>query len=152
MGIVREIKEMGVLLDKRIYNSIIDTFGKYGELGEALEVFEKMQQEGITPDITTWNSLIKWHCKFGDVANALELFAKMLEQGVYPDPKIFITIISRLGEQGNWDMMKKNFENMKCRGHKRSGVIYAVLVDIYGQYRRFLDAEEYINALKLEGI
>ncbi|KAL7180746.1 hypothetical protein ACSBR1_039748 [Camellia fascicularis] len=91
---------MGVPLDKRIYNSIIDTFGKYGELGEALEVFEKMQQEGIKPDITTWNSLNKWHCKFGDVANALELFAKMLEQ---------------------W-------------------------------YGRFLDAEECINALKLEGI
>jgi pentatricopeptide repeat protein len=61
MGIVEEISEMGMSLDKQIYNSIIDTFGKYGELDEALEVFDKMRQEGIKPDITTWNSLIRWH-------------------------------------------------------------------------------------------
>ncbi|RVW41763.1 putative pentatricopeptide repeat-containing protein [Vitis vinifera] len=101
MEIVREIREMGVSLDKRIYNSIIDTFGKCGELSEALEVFEKMQEEGVKPDIMTWNSLIQWHCKAGDVGKALELFSKMQEEGLYPDPKIFITIISRLGEQGS---------------------------------------------------
>jgi hypothetical protein len=55
----------------------------------------------------------------------------MLEQGLYPDPKIFITIISHLGEQGKWDVIKKNFETMKYRGHKKSGAIYAVLWAIW---------------------
>ncbi|KAF7146868.1 hypothetical protein RHSIM_Rhsim03G0219800 [Rhododendron simsii] len=41
---------------------------------------------------------------------------------------------------------------MKCRGHQKSGAIYSVLVDIYGQYGRFQDAEECVNALKVEGI
>ncbi|CBI26569.3 unnamed protein product, partial [Vitis vinifera] len=104
MEIVREIREMGVSLDKRIYNSIIDTFGKCGELSEALEVFEKMQEEGVKPDIMTWNSLIQWHCKAGDVGKALD------------------------------------------------GAIYAILVDIYGQYGRFQGPEECISALKSEGI
>ena len=110
-----------------------------------------MRQEGIKPDITTWNSLIRWHCKAGDSSKALKLFTQMLEQGLYPDPKIFITIISHLGEQGKWDVMK-NFETMKYRGHKKSGAIYAVLVDIYGQYGRFDDAEVCISALKSEGV
>ncbi|KAB2612211.1 hypothetical protein D8674_042011 [Pyrus ussuriensis x Pyrus communis] len=57
----QEIREMGMALDKQIFNSIIDTFGKYGELDEALEVFDKMKQEGVKPDIMTFNSLIRWH-------------------------------------------------------------------------------------------
>ncbi|RVW41769.1 putative pentatricopeptide repeat-containing protein [Vitis vinifera] len=38
---------------------------------------------------------------------------------------------------------------MKCRGHQRSGAIYAILVDIYGQYGRFQGPEECISALKI---
>ncbi|KAI5348800.1 hypothetical protein L3X38_001687 [Prunus dulcis] len=74
----------------------------------------------------------------------------MQEEGLYPDPKIFVTVISRLGEQGKWNMIQKTFENMKRRGHKKSGTIYAALVDIYGQYGKFKDAEACISALKAE--
>lgn len=41
---------------------------------------------------------------------------------------------------------------MKYRGLQRSGIIYAVLVDIYGQYGKFQDAEECLAALKSEGV
>ncbi|CAH1431094.1 unnamed protein product [Lactuca virosa] len=76
----------------------------------------------------------------------------MQTQGLYPDPSIFITIITRLGEQGKWDIIKKNFEQMKGGGHGQSGTIYAVLVDIYGQYGSFEDGEDCINTLKLEEV
>lgn len=151
IGVVEEIRDRGISLDRHIYNSIIDTFGKYGELGEALELFEKMQNEGVRPDIMTWNSLIKWHCKAGDLTKALHLFTDMQEQGLYPDPKIFITIISCLGEQGKWGTIKKNFESMRFKGNK-CGAVYAVLADIYGQYGKFQNAEECIQALKSEGL
>ena len=58
-----------------------------------------------------------------------------------------MSLISRLGELGKWDVIKKNFENMNCRG-----TIYAILGDIYGQYGRFQDAENCISALKSEGL
>ncbi|KAH6760008.1 Tetratricopeptide repeat superfamily protein [Perilla frutescens var. hirtella] len=38
MGVVEEIRAMGMY--RRIYGSVIDTFSRNGELGEALEVFE----------------------------------------------------------------------------------------------------------------
>jgi pentatricopeptide repeat protein len=74
----------------------------------------------------------------------------MQEEGMYPDPKIFITIISRLGEQGKWDELKRLFDKMRNRGFKDSGAVYAVLVDIYGQYGLFRDARECVAALKAE--
>ncbi|KAF5190077.1 Tetratricopeptide repeat (TPR)-like superfamily protein, partial [Thalictrum thalictroides] len=93
------MKENRVPFDRRVYNSIIDTLGKSGQLHEARGVFENMQRDDIKPDITTWNSLIRWHCQAGDVGKALEFFSTMQDQGLYPDPKIFVIIISRLGEE-----------------------------------------------------
>ncbi|KAJ0702328.1 putative tetratricopeptide-like helical domain superfamily [Helianthus annuus] len=58
------------------------------------------------------------------------------------------SLVSRLGEQGKWDVIEKTFEHLRNGGH----LIYAVLVDIYGQYGKFEDAEECINALKPEGV
>ena len=76
----------------------------------------------------------------------------MQDQGLYPDTKIFISLISRLRELEKRKVVKKNFENMKCRGHQEVGTIYAILVDIYGQYGQFEDAEDCISALKSEGL
>ncbi|KAL6509197.1 hypothetical protein OROGR_022507 [Orobanche gracilis] len=143
---------MGMALDRIIYSSIIDTFGKHGKLGEALEVFDKMQEDCIKPDVKIWNSLIRWHCRFGDGSGALDLFDRMQKEGTYLDPKIFMTIISTLGEQGKWDDIRKFFVNMQEKGQQRSGSIYAVLVDIYGQYGKFQNADDCIQALKFEGV
>ncbi|BAB10889.1 unnamed protein product [Arabidopsis thaliana] len=63
LGIVEEIREIGLPMDVEIYNSVIDTFGKYGELDEELQVLEKLQRSSDSrPNIRTWNSLIRWHC------------------------------------------------------------------------------------------
>jgi len=78
LGIVEEIREIGLPMDVEIYNSVIDTFGKYGELDEELQVLEKLQRSSDSrPNIRTWNSLIRWHCHHGAVDMALELFTMM---------------------------------------------------------------------------
>ena len=41
---------------------------------------------------------------------------------------------------------------MKIRGNKEYGAVYAVLVDIYGQYGKFQNAGECVQALKSEGV
>jgi hypothetical protein len=55
-----------------------------------------------------------------------------------------------LGEQGKWDEIKKLFDGMNNRGFKESGAVYAILVDIYGQYGHFRDAQDCIAALRAE--
>ncbi|XP_020875490.1 putative pentatricopeptide repeat-containing protein At5g36300 isoform X3 [Arabidopsis lyrata subsp. lyrata] len=153
LGIVEEIKEIGLPMDVEIYNSIIDTFGKYGELDEALDVLEKMQSSSDSkPNISTWNSLIRWHCHHGALDMALELFTMMQDQGLYPDPRMFVNLITRLGENGNWNMIDKHFESIKCKEHKDTRAIYAALVQIIGQFGSFQDVEELVGKLKSQGV
>ncbi|KAE9464647.1 hypothetical protein C3L33_03446, partial [Rhododendron williamsianum] len=153
MSIVREIKEMGVSLDKKIYNSIIDTFGKYGDLGEALEVFEKMQEEGIKPDIMTWNLLIKWHCNSGYIDHALELFAKMQEQGLYPDPKIFICSLVVWGSRyGRFEDAEECVNALKVEGIQLSASIFCVLANAYAQQGLCEQTVKVLQLMEAEGI
>ncbi|KAJ0234445.1 putative pentatricopeptide repeat-containing protein [Hirschfeldia incana] len=151
LGIVEEISEIGLPLDVEIYNSIIDTFGKYGELDESLQVLRKMQSsDDLKPNISTWNSVIRWHCHHGAVDEAVELFGMMQDQGVYPDLRMFVKLITRLGEKGRWKMISRSFESMKCRGDARA--VYAALVEIVGQFGSFQDPEELVGKLKSEGV
>ncbi|KAM7499866.1 hypothetical protein LguiA_024280 [Lonicera macranthoides] len=146
-SVTAKMKQEGIQLNSFDYSKVIDLYRDNGMCKKATGI------EGIRPDITAWNSLIRWYCKLEELANALELFTKIQEQGgLYPDPKIFIAIISRLGEHRKWDGINNNFEKMKTRGHQRSGEINAVIVDIYGQCGRFQDAAECINALRSEGV
>ncbi|CAN7016020.1 unnamed protein product [Brassica oleracea var. botrytis] len=154
LGIVEEISEIGLPMDVEIYNSIIDTFGKYGELDEALQVLRKMQRSSdLKPNMSTWNSLIRWHCHHGAVDKALELFTMMQDQGLYPDPRMFVKLITRLGEKGSWNMISQSFESIKCREDRRdTRAIYAALVEIVGQFGSFQDPEELVGRLKSEGV
>ncbi|XP_024007202.1 putative pentatricopeptide repeat-containing protein At5g36300 [Eutrema salsugineum] len=153
LGIVEEIVEIGLPMDVEIYNSIVDTFGKYGELDESLKVLWKMQKSSDSkPNISTWNSLIRWHCHHGALDVALELFTMMQDQGIYLDPRIFVKLITRLGEKGNWNMISKSFESVECKEHRDTRAIYAALVEIIGQFGSFQDAEELVCKLKSEGV
>jgi pentatricopeptide repeat protein len=108
------MNEMGIHPDKRVYNGIIDALGEFGQSEDAVKVFEQMLHRGLKPDIGTWNALIKWHCKRGDVKGPVHFFGEMQEQGLYP--KIFLTIISHLGEQGKWDMIWRLSDYMRKKG------------------------------------
>ncbi|KAL1198002.1 putative pentatricopeptide repeat-containing protein [Cardamine amara subsp. amara] len=153
LGIVEEIREIGLPMDVEIYNSVIDTFGKYGQLDEAVLVLWKMQScNDVKPNISTWNSLIRWHCHHGKLDIALELFAMMQDQGIYPDPRIFVNLITRFGENGNWNMISKHFEVVECKKHKDARAIYGALVQIIGQFGSFQDVEELVGKLKSQGV
>ncbi|PWA38826.1 hypothetical protein CTI12_AA577830 [Artemisia annua] len=71
------MQKCGVKPDRQFYNVMIDTFGKYNCLDNALEILERMRNDGIEPDTVTWNTLIDCHCKCGYHSKAEELFDEM---------------------------------------------------------------------------
>lgn len=151
--LVAEMRAAGVRPDRSLYNGAIDALGEHGQTEEMMRAFEAMRRDGVAPNIVTWNSLIRWYCRAGDLDRAMALLGEMQEgAGLYPDPKIFLAVISRLGEQGRWEEIRSVFEGMRRRGFRQSGAVYAVLADIYGQYGTFADAEQCVAALKAEGL
>ncbi|KAK8450777.1 hypothetical protein SEVIR_6G091400v4 [Setaria viridis] len=55
-----------------------------GELDEALDLFEEMQESGVRPDVISWNTLVSGFARNGDLGAALHLFDEMRLRGVEP--------------------------------------------------------------------
>ncbi|XAR52102.1 hypothetical protein NMG60_11020003 [Bertholletia excelsa] len=106
LSIIGKMRKDGSQLNSFVYSKVIGLYRDNGMWKKAMDIVQEIKEMEVSLD-----------------KRLLSCLLKMLEQGLYPDPNIFLTIISRLGEQGKWDMIKKNYENMKCRASERSGII-----------------------------
>lgn len=111
----------GLQFNRIVYNSLIDAYGKCGELDAAGKLFDLMTDR----DVVTWTSLVEANVRanrlddalrlFGEMPSknavswttlitgfirsgrgleALDLFSKMKEEGVLPGPFTFVSILS----------------------------------------------------------
>ena len=67
------MKEQGVIPNVVTYSALISACEKGSQLGQALEVFEAMQQQPVGPKILTYNALISACEKGKQSERALEL-------------------------------------------------------------------------------
>uniref|UniRef100_A0A7N2MHP5 Pentatricopeptide repeat-containing protein n=1 Tax=Quercus lobata TaxID=97700 RepID=A0A7N2MHP5_QUELO len=81
--------KMGYVSGVSVSNALIDMYGKCIHIGDALEIFETINEK----DMFSWNSIISVHGQCGDYDVTLRLFERMLGAGVKPD---LVTIIAVL--------------------------------------------------------
>ncbi|KAL6502988.1 hypothetical protein OROHE_024156 [Orobanche hederae] len=77
----RYIRHQGLKMTVRLANALLDMYVKCGDLEEAKDLFEKME-EGKT--IVSWTTMVMGYAKFGYLDTARELFDKMPEKDVVP--------------------------------------------------------------------
>ncbi|RZC74947.1 hypothetical protein C5167_050432 [Papaver somniferum] len=137
LELMREMTETKIPLDRRLYNSIIDTFGKYGELNEAVTIFGNMQREGIKPDVVTYNSLIRWHCKSGNVDMALEFFTQMQEEGLFLNTEECVLALKSEGVQLSANMFCALANAYAQQGISPDVVTYRTLMKAFIREKKF---------------
>ncbi|KAK4772821.1 hypothetical protein SAY87_027840 [Trapa incisa] len=112
---------IGLELNRIVYNSLIDAYGKCRELDAAVKIFNQMTDR----DVVTWTSLVEAYIRvnrlddafrlFGEMPSknavswttlitgfvrnghslkALDLFYRMQEEGVSPGPVTFVSILN----------------------------------------------------------
>ncbi|KAF8672277.1 hypothetical protein HU200_049475 [Digitaria exilis] len=74
-----------------------------GELDEAFDLFEEMQEIGVRPDMISWNTLVSGFARNGDFRAALHLFDEMQLRGVEPGVNSWNCIISGCVQNGMFD-------------------------------------------------
>ncbi|KAF5954970.1 hypothetical protein HYC85_007826 [Camellia sinensis] len=68
-----------------IWNSIIDGYGRSGDIQNALSIRDQMVAFGVLPNVFTYNALIRAHTKRGKIVEAHSLKKEMLVNGLSPD-------------------------------------------------------------------
>ncbi|KAL9389957.1 hypothetical protein Peur_018562 [Populus x canadensis] len=144
--------QVSVSLSSYTYNTLIDTYGKAGQLKEASETFAKMLREGIVPTTVTFNTMIHICGNHGQLEEAGSLMQKMEELRCPPDTRTYNILISLHAKHDNISMAASYFKRMKEARLVPDHVSYRTLLYAFSIRHMVSDAEDLVSEMDEKGL
>ncbi|KAF7801326.1 pentatricopeptide repeat-containing protein [Senna tora] len=120
-------------------NSLVNMYGKCGDIGGAYKVFERITER----DEVSWNSMISTLCRFEEWESALEAFRLMLFENLEPNSFTLVSAAlacSNLGRHDGLRLGKQVHAYTLRKGDWRSFTNNA-LMTMYAKLRRVNDSK-----------
>uniref|UniRef100_A0A0D9VPV7 Uncharacterized protein n=1 Tax=Leersia perrieri TaxID=77586 RepID=A0A0D9VPV7_9ORYZ len=95
------------------YNTLIDTYGKAGQLEKVSDTFNQMLREGVSPNVVTFNTMIHVWGKHRRMEQVASLMRTMEEFQCLPDTRTYNILISLYREINDIDVAEYYFRKMK---------------------------------------
>ncbi|RDX81021.1 Pentatricopeptide repeat-containing protein, partial [Mucuna pruriens] len=134
------------------YNTLIDTYGKAGQLKEASETFEEMLKRGVAPTVVTFNTMIHICGNHGRLEEVSLLVQKMEELRCLPNTRTYNILISLYAKHNDIGMATKYFETMKEACLEPDLVSYRTLLYAYSIRKMVHEAEELVKEMDERGL
>ncbi|MBA0685002.1 hypothetical protein Goari_026547 [Gossypium aridum] len=134
-------------LSSYTYNTLIDTYGKAGQIREASETFEIMLREGIVPTTVTFNTMIHICGNHGQLEEVASLMKMMEEVRCLPDTRTYNILISLHAKYDDIKMAAGYFAKMKEACLEPDLVSYRTLLYAYSIRQMISEAEELVHEM-----
>ncbi|KAL5751497.1 hypothetical protein ACOSP7_021704 [Xanthoceras sorbifolium] len=126
-----------------VINSLIDMYGKSGNLTIARRIFCKTQK-----DIVTWNTLISSYTHSGHSAEAIALFDKMISEKLKPNTATLVSVVSACSELASLEKGEKVHQYIKEGGLELNVSLATALVDMYAKCGQLETSRELFKSMK----
>lgn len=134
-------------LNTYVLNSAVYMYGKFGELGIAREIFDRI----LFKDVSSWNTLIMAYAIHGFGRTSIDLFSKMIDKGIKPNESTFVSLLTSCSLSG---MVKEGWEfynSMKRDYNVDPGIEhYGCMLDLLGRTGDLNRAKSFIEKMPLE--
>ncbi|KAJ3699962.1 hypothetical protein LUZ61_003667 [Rhynchospora tenuis] len=142
-----QMLKSGVLSDAVSCTSLVNMYGKCGNIEDAKKAFSEMQARTAV----SWSTMIAAYSQNGRYKEAIELFEEMLAAGVKPTLVSFISVLSACSYACLVDKAYYYFNLMKDHyGIEPDTGHYACMVDMFVRLGRITDAFEFIERENFE--
>ncbi|KAL6532649.1 hypothetical protein OROHE_014071 [Orobanche hederae] len=125
-----------------LVNSLINMYGKFGNLTMAQKLFHQIDR-----DIATWNSLISAYTENGNYVKAITLFDKMISEGVKPNTVTLITLLSACAEIASAEKGRKIHDFINKMGFGYEVSLATALIDMYAKCGEIDMAKEIFDSM-----
>ncbi|AAG21611.1 unknown protein; 15445-13829 [Arabidopsis thaliana] len=136
--------------DVFVSNSLVDLYGKCGNLEEASSVFKMASKKSLT----AWNSMINCFALHGRSEEAIAVFEEMMKlniNDIKPDHITFIGLLNACTHGGLVSKGRGYFDLMTNRfGIEPRIEHYGCLIDLLGRAGRFDEALEVMSTMKMK--
>ncbi|ONK60598.1 uncharacterized protein A4U43_C08F20310 [Asparagus officinalis] len=134
------------------YNTLIDTYGKAGELKQASDTFARMLREGIAPDVVTFNTMIHVCGNHGFLQEVGALMSLMEEIRCFPDTRTYNILISLYTKSDDINTAAGYFLKMKVDGLVPDIVSYRTLLYAFSIRNMVGEAELLVMEMGEQGL
>ncbi|ESQ33450.1 hypothetical protein EUTSA_v10009638mg [Eutrema salsugineum] len=133
--------------DVFVSNSLVDLYGKCGNLEEASSVFKMTNKKSLT----AWNSMINCFALHGRSEEAIAVFEDMMKLNIKPDHITFIGLLNACTHGGLVSKGRLYFDLMTNRFCIEPRIEhYGCLIDLLGRAGRFDEALEVMARMKMK--
>ncbi|OVA06991.1 Pentatricopeptide repeat [Macleaya cordata] len=130
-----------------IWNSLVDMYGRCGEIRKARRIFDLMPQR----DLVSWNTLISCYGMHGFGMDAVNVFLRLRATDLKPNHYTFTNLLSACSHSGLIDEGWEYFEMMKSEYKIEPAVEqYACMVDLLARAGQFDETMKLIEEMPLE--
>ncbi|PRQ21138.1 putative pentatricopeptide [Rosa chinensis] len=113
-------------LANKMYNALVED----GNVNEAFEFYNTIQETGTEPLILIHTSVIKTYLEFGKTRGALEAYLAMLAAGVAPNSYTCTVLIKGLSAEPNFlGDAKKFLLEMMDRGKRPNAATFTAVIE-----------------------
>ncbi|XP_047168764.1 pentatricopeptide repeat-containing protein At3g23020-like [Vigna umbellata] len=141
-----------VSFSSHTYNTLIDTYGKAGQLKEASETLMEMLKRGVAPTTVTFNTMIHICGNHGQLEEVSLLVQKMEELRCSPNTRTYNILISLYAKHNDIGRATKYFEAMKEACLVPDLVSYRTLLYAYSIRKMVHEAEELVREMDERGL
>ncbi|PPD92999.1 hypothetical protein GOBAR_DD10031 [Gossypium barbadense] len=111
-----------------IANSLIDMYGKVGNLTVAWRIFNQTQR-----DVITWNTMMSAYTCCGHFSEAIALFDQMLLGNLMPDLATLLTVVSACSHLASWEKGERIHCYIREGGYELCQSLVTALIDMYAK-------------------
>jgi pentatricopeptide repeat protein len=124
--------KLGMLLETKVGNSLVNMYGKSGYLYTACRLFEAMPIRNIV----SWNSMVMIYKHNGYADEAVGCFNLMRMAGVEPDEGTIVVLLQACEDLGVGKLAEGVHGLIFCCGLNANGRIATVLLNLYAKLGR----------------
>ncbi|EFJ22791.1 hypothetical protein SELMODRAFT_104103, partial [Selaginella moellendorffii] len=142
----RRLEAKGLEKKMVLATALINMYGRYGQLEDALRVFEKMNHWNLV----AWTALIAAFAQHGNV-HAIDLSWRMHLEGVQADNIVFLSVLHACSHAVVLEAGLSCFQEMVADFGVRGGAAhYSCMVDLLARCGRVAEAEELLHSMPFE--
>ncbi|KAJ6739464.1 hypothetical protein OIU74_004272 [Salix koriyanagi] len=150
--IFEEMEAQGFFVDKVMYTSLMNAYGKDRKMKMAMRVYFRMLKNGYDPDICTCNTLINGFSKMGLFDKAWVLYNLMNDLGIQPNEVTYSIMIHNYCKKGKLDCAMSLLNSMApCNLTPCVHCYTPIMVALYKQNRCF-EVDEWCERMLESGV
>ncbi|KAL4361029.1 hypothetical protein GQ457_04G034700 [Hibiscus cannabinus] len=126
-----------------VANSLIDMYGKSGNLTIARRIFNQTQR-----DVITWNTMMSAYTRSGQFSEAMVLFDQMLLGNLTPNLATLLTVLSACSHLASWERGERIHCFIKDGGYEICQSLATALIDMYAKCGQIEKSRELFISMK----